>query len=236
MKFGKNVIYILQFLPNEYIIILALSKGGVIVKNFKKALGLILVFCLVFAVGCSSDEGKNSSDIHSSEKIVSSSAEAEHIKVSFEVENYGIFTVETYPEYAPESVAHFLKLVKSGYYNGMEFSEIIPGKFLVSSDKTAHSSGECKETVTGEFYKNGYSNELPLTRGTLCFTYLPGEYNSATAQFMILLDDNLGLEGEYAPFAKIVENSGVFDKIVATEINKDGAPVSPIVMKKVYVK
>lgn len=205
-------------------------------KNFKKALGLILVVCLVFAAGCSSDEDSSVSEIHSTEKIVSSSAEAEHIKVSFEVENYGIFTVETYPEYAPESVAHFLKLVKSGYYNGMEFSKIIPGKFLVSSDKTAHSSGECKETVTGEFYKNGYSNELPLTRGTLCFTYLPGEYNSATAQFMILLSDNLGLEGEYAPFAKIVENSGVFDKIVATEINKDGAPVSPIVMKKVYVK
>ena len=118
----------------------------------------------------------------------------------------------------------------------MEFAKINPGHSLVSSDITVHSSGECKETVTGEFYKNGFSNELPITRGTLCFTYLPGEYNSAKAQFMIVLADDLGLDGQYAPFAKIVENSGVFDKIVSTAINADYSPVSPIVMKNVYVK
>ena len=213
-----------------------MSKGGIDVKNYKKALCLILALCLAFSVGCSSDKESEKTGVHSSEKIVSSSAEAVHTKVCFEVENYGIFTVETYPEYAPESVAHFLNLVKSGYYNGMEFAKINPVHSLVSSDITVHSSGECKETVTGEFYKNGFSNELPITRGTLCFTYLPGEYNSAKAQFMIVLADDLGLDGEYAPFARIVENSGVFDEIVSTAINSDHSPVSPIVMKNVYVK
>ncbi|MBO7288455.1 MAG: peptidylprolyl isomerase, partial [Clostridia bacterium] len=158
-------------------------------KNLKKALIIVLTFSLMFTASCSSNEENKKEGIHSNEKIVSSSAEAVHTKVCFEVENYGIFTVETYPEYAPESVAHFLKLVKSGYYNGMEFSKINSGHSVVSSDVTVHSSGECRETVTGEFYKNGYSNEMPLTRGTLCFTYLPGEYNSARSQFMILLSD-----------------------------------------------
>ncbi|MBO5743730.1 MAG: peptidylprolyl isomerase [Clostridia bacterium] len=205
-------------------------------KNLKKALIIFLTFSLMFTASCSSNEENKKEGIHSNEKIVSSSAEAVHTKVCFEVENYGIFTVETYPEYAPESVAHFLKLVKSGYYNGMEFSKINSGHSVVSSDVTVHSSGECRETVTGEFYKNGYSNEMPLTRGTLCFTYLPGEYNSARSQFMILLSDELGLEGEYAPFAKLIENSAVFDKIAAAELNEEGEPLSPIVMKNVYVK
>lgn len=205
-------------------------------KNIKKALLILLSLCLVLTAACSSDEKSSSGSVHTNEKIVGSSAEVVHTKVSFEVENYGIFTVETYPEYAPETVAHFLKLVRSGYYNGMNFEKIIPGNWLVSSDLTTLSSGECKETVTGEFYKNGYSNELPLTRGTLALCYLPGEYNSARAQFMILLSDKPELEGEYAGFAKIVENSAVFDKIVSTAINADGTPVSPIVMKNVYVK
>ena len=205
-------------------------------KNLKKALIIFLTLCLMFTVACSSGEENKKEGIHSSEKIVSSSAQAVHTKVCFEIENYGIFTVETYPEYAPESVAHFLKLVKSGYYNGMEFSKINSGHSIVSSDITAHSSGECRETVTGEFYKNGYSNEMPLTRGTLCFTYLPGEYNSACSQFMILLSDELGLEGEYAGFAKLIENSAIFDKIAAAELNAKGEPLSPIVMKNVYVK
>ena len=205
-------------------------------KNFKNSLIIILALCLVFTVSCSSNEKNKITDIHSNEKIVSSSAEAVHTKVCFEVENYGSFTVETYPEYAPESVAHFLKLVNMGYYNQMEFSKINSGHSIVSSELTAHSSGECLETVTGEFYKNGYSNELPLTRGTLCYTYLPGQYNSAKAQFMILLSDAPSMEGKYAGFAKIVENAEVFDRIVATELNIEGEPLSPIVMKNVYVK
>ena len=193
----------------------------------------MLVFCVACSGGSSSKEPK----VRTTGKLVSSSdADIDHTKVCFEIENYGSFTVETYPEYAPETVAHFLKLVKSGYYNGTSFEKINHGHSIVSTDDTLLSSGECKETVTGEFAANGYSNDLPLTRGTFVLSYLPGEYNTATARFMILLSDNLGLDGKYAGFAKIVENSAIFDKIASTATNADGTPLSPIVMKNVYIK
>ena len=54
-------------------------------------------------------------------------------------------------------------------------------------------------------------------------------------QYEVFGDAKWVCAGEYAGFAKIVENSAVFDKIVSTAINADGTPVSPIVMKKVYV-
>lgn len=207
-------------------------------KNLKYMLFAILLTTLMFCTSCSSQEDvAEDTEVYTVENVApSSDAEVEHVKVGFDIENIGSFTVETYPEQAPETVAHFLKLVESGYYNGSSFETLNPGHSLVSSGLTALSNGECKETVTGEFAKNGYSNDLPLTRGTLAFCYLPGEYNSATAQFMILLSDDLGLDGSYAGFAKVVDGTAIFDSIASKAINADNTPVSPIVMKKVYIK
>ncbi len=206
-------------------------------KICKKILLVLLSLALIFTVACSNGNSDENSKVQTTGKLVSSSdADIDHTKVCFEIENYGSFTVETYPEYAPQTVAHFLKLVKSGYYNGTSFEKINHGHSLVSSNNTALSSGECKETVTGEFAANGYSNDLPLTRGTFVLSYLPGEYNTATAQFMILLGDELGLDGKYAGFAKVIENSEVFDKIASSATNENGTPLSPIVMKNVYIK
>ena len=38
----------------------------------------------------------------------------------------GTFTIELFPEVAPNHVYHFLKLIESGYYDGTVFHRIIP--------------------------------------------------------------------------------------------------------------
>ncbi len=207
-------------------------------KNLNKAFILVFALVLCLCSGCSSKpENANGKQIHTSDVFVSASdGSVNHVNICFDIENYGTFTVETYPEYAPETVSHFIKLVQSGYYNGSIFEKIIPGHSMISSSDTVLSSGECRETVTGEFFKNGISNELPLTRGTLAMCYLPGEYNSATASFMMILEDGLNLDGEYAGFAKVIDGIPVFDKVTSARITTEGTPVSPIVMKKVYIK
>lgn len=206
-------------------------------KNLKKSFIIIMAFVLVFVSGCSSEKtNTEKKEIQTAEKIVTSSAESiDHKRVVLEIQDYGNLVVETYPEEAPETVSRFLELVEMGYYDGMSFDKINPGFSMEISDETALSSGEYKETVTGEFAKNGFSNGLALSRGTLAMCYLPGEYNSATAKFMIILNDDLGIDGSYAGFAKVVDGSGVFDKISKIAPNADGSPVSPIVMKKAYI-
>lgn len=206
--------------------------------NIKKLFTLVLVvFSLVAMCACSSDDGKKEGEVVTAENIVvASDGEVKHTMVRFDVANVGSFTVETFPEYAPRSVEHFLKLVKSGYFDGASVEFLDPGKIMKLSDTTTLSSGECKDTLIGEFSKNGYSNSLPITKGTLVFDYLPGEYDSATAKIMFVLGDDLGLDGSYAPFARVTENLGIFDSVISGEVNPDNTPVSPIVMKKVYIK
>ena len=52
---------------------------------------------------------------------------------------------------------------------------------------------------------------------------------------MIMLSDNHDMDGKYAGFAKVVEGMEVVNKIIASDFDSDGKPVSPIVMKKVYI-
>ncbi|MBR3621199.1 MAG: peptidylprolyl isomerase, partial [Clostridia bacterium] len=43
------------------------------------------------------------------------------------MENGETFTVETYPEYAPETCENFVNLVKDGFYDGLTFHRVIAG-------------------------------------------------------------------------------------------------------------
>ena len=57
----------------------------------------------------------------------------------------------------------------------------------------------------------------------------------ADLQFMIMLTSSHDFDGEYAGFGKVVQGTEVIDKIAGSEVDRKGTPVSPIVMKKVYI-
>ena len=46
----------------------------------------------------------------------------------------GTFMIEFFPEDAPNTVHNFLKLVESGYYDGIVFHRIIPGFMIQAGD------------------------------------------------------------------------------------------------------
>ena len=46
----------------------------------------------------------------------------------------GVFMIEFFPEDAPNTVASFLNLVESGYYDGIVFHRIIPGFMIQAGD------------------------------------------------------------------------------------------------------
>ncbi len=207
-------------------------------KLFKLMMISFLCVCIAFAAACSSNDG---GDVLKTQEYTESEAGSdaevyEHKRVCFEVENFGEFVVETYPEYAPETVAHFLRLVEEEFYNGFTIDEIIPGFKLQTSEVSSETKEEYMETVTGEFFKNGITNELKLTKGVLAMQYPSGEFNAARAQFMIMLGDTHGLDGWYGGFASVIDGMDVVDEIAAAQRDTNNVPVSPIVMKKVYIK
>ncbi len=48
--------------------------------------------------------------------------------VTFEMENGDIMKAELYPEIAPNTVNNFISLIKKGFYDGLIFHRVSPGK------------------------------------------------------------------------------------------------------------
>ena len=206
-----------------------------------KSLFVLFAICCIFAA-CSpgNDAGDGSNhDAPVVENIATSSAAPEHTFVTFETEAHGKFVVETYPEHAPDTVRHFLALVDGGFYNGFTIEQIRHSQALVTSESSpalkADNAASLATTVIGEFTKNGRSNALKLEKYTLALNHIPTQYDSGNAQFMIMLTSSHDVDGEYAGFGKVVQGTDVIDKIAGSEVDRNGAPVSPIVMKKVYI-
>ena len=146
--------------------------------------------------------------------------------VKFEMENGKTITAELYPETAPNTVANFVTLVQSGFYDGVIFHRVIPGFMIQGGDPQGTGMGGPGYTIKGEFARNGFKqNNLRHTRGVLSMarTMMP---NSAGSQFFIMHADAPHLDGQYAAFGKVTEGMDAVDDIAATRTGRQDRPVT----------
>jgi len=154
--------------------------------------------------------------------------------VIFEMENGDIMKGELYPEIAPKSVENFVKLVESGFYDGLIFHRVIPGFMIQGGCPNGNGMGGPGWTIEGEFEMNGFKNDLKHTRGVLSMARAM-DPNSAGSQFFIMVEDAPHLDGQYAAFGKIIEGMDAADTIVMTKRNLMDKPKVDQVMKKVTI-
>ena len=164
-----------------------------------------------------------------------------HPVVTVEMENGKKFKMELYPEYAPQTVANFVALAKSGFYDGVGFHRIVEGFMAQGGDPEGTGMGGAEHNIIGEFSSNGFDkNTLSHTRGVISMAR-SNHPDSTSSQFFICYDDATFLDGNYAAFGKVIEGMEVVDEFLEVErtTGTDGAvssPTKPIVMKTVTVK
>ena len=164
-------------------------------------------------------------------------------KVCFEFENGKKITAELYPEHAPETVANFIDLVKSGFYDGLCFHRVIPG-FMIQGGGFVWEGGlkqkSAPRTIKGEFAMNGIKNDLHHAPGVLSMARTM-DPNSASSQFFICVEDVAYLDAQYAAFGKVVDEESLQVAIDISTVSTtqwayySDVPVDPVVMKKVYM-
>lgn len=160
--------------------------------------------------------------------------------VTMEIEDYGVVTIELYPDMAPNTVANFVNLIEEGFYDGLTFHRSVPGFVLQGGDPDGNGTGGPGYTIKGEFSSNGYTkNTLSHTRGVISMARSQ-DNDSAGSQFFIVLDDlaTYSLDGLYAGFGRVTEGMDIIDEIVANEkIANDvtGALEENVVITKVTV-
>ncbi len=145
--------------------------------------------------------------------------------VTMEISDYGTIKIELYPKYAPNTVANFVNLVESGFYNDNTFHRLVPGFVLQGGDPDGDGTGGPGYTIKGEFSENGYGkNTLKHDKGVVSMarTNMP---NSAGSQFFIVLDDtetiHASLDNKYAAFGKVIEGVEIIENIEKNATVKD---------------
>ena len=142
-----------------------------------------------------------------------------------QVEDYGTIKVELDADTAPITVTNFVNLANEGFYDGLTFHRIISGFMIQGGDPNGDGTGGSEETITGEFSSNGVENDISHERGVISMARAQ-DYDSAGSQFFITLDDATFLDGQYAAFGTVDEESmEVVDAIVEQYLTDGKAPV-----------
>ena len=170
---------------------------------------ILVLFSLLILSGCSNNE----EDIE------------KNPLVTMEIEDYGTIKIELYPEYAPNTVANFVNLIESGFYDGLTFHRLVPGFVLQGGDPDGDGTGGPGYTIDGEFKANGYTkNTLGHDKGVISMARSM-DYDSTGSQFFIVLDDSAksSLDGMYAGFGRVTEGMEILEEIEANEEIADDA-------------
>ena len=130
------------------------------------------------------------------------------------VKNYGTITVELNGDVAPITVENFMKLVNSGFYNGLTFHRIIDGFMIQGGDPEGTGRGGSKDKIKGEFSSNGVNNPISHVKGVISMARAQ-DPNSASSQFFITVADATYLDGSYAAFGTVTGGMDVAEKIAS---------------------
>ena len=118
-------------------------------------------------------------------------------------------TVAFYDQDAPNTVANFLKLAESGFYNNVTFHRVIPNFVVQGGDPTGTGAGGPGYKIDCELAgENQYHD-----RGVLSMAH--AGRNTGGSQFFIChsRDNTAHLDRNHTCFGKVIEGVDVVDDI-----------------------
>ncbi|MEX5214107.1 MAG: peptidylprolyl isomerase [Nitrospiraceae bacterium] len=144
---------------------------------------------------------------------------------------HGEIELKFFPDVAPNHVENFVKLAKSGFYNGTIFHRVIPGFMIQGGDpntkdlskKDTYGMGGPGYNVKAEF------NEIPHKRGIVSMAR-SADPDSAGSQFFIVVEDSRFLDRKYTAFGEVTKGIGVADKIVNLPRDAKDNPIERVEM------
>ena len=146
--------------------------------------------------------------------------------------NEGTFLIEFFPEDAPNTVHNFLKLVESGYYDGLVFHRIIPG-FMIQTGDPNTKDPDVDRRFWGQggpgYQINEEFNTIQHDRGIVSMARSI-DPNTAGSQFFIVNSDSNRLDGQYTAFGRLIPgipaSFHALDLITALDTDANNAPLN----------
>src|SRR5512134_2414739 len=156
---------------------------------------------------------------------------------------FGEMEMKFYPELAPKHVENFIKLAKSGFYNGTIFHRVIPGFMIQGGDPNTKNSlrketfgqGGPKDEKGNPILLKAEFSDTPHKRGIVSMARA-NDPDTAGSQFFIVVEDSFFLDRKYTVFGEVTKGLGVADKIVNLPRNEQDLPNDRIEMTVTIVE
>jgi peptidyl-prolyl cis-trans isomerase B (cyclophilin B) len=156
---------------------------------------------------------------------------------------FGDMEMRFYPDLAPKHVDNFIKLAKSGFYNGTIFHRVIPGFMIQGGDPNTKNSlrketfgqGGPKDEKGNPILLKAEFSDMPHKRGIVSMARA-NEPDTAGSQFFIVVEDSFFLDRKYTVFGEVTKGLGVADKIVNLPRNDHDLPNDRIEMTVTIVE
>ena len=140
----------------------------------------------------------------------------------------GDIVLAVHPEWSPLGAAHFIELVKAGFYNGAPWFRVIDG-FVAQCGVSANPDMNKKwgeQTIKDEPLVKGNK------RGMVAFGKSGAPNSRSTHIFINLVDNTSKLDSQgFGCFAEVVQGMDVADKLTRCEYGDQGGLGGPGGMK-----
>ncbi len=156
--------------------------------------------------------------------------------------NMGSIKIEFYDEAAPKTVANFVKLAESNFYDKVKFHRVIKGFMIQGGDPLTKDDSKAAVWGTGgPGYK--FDDEINAESDL----YVKGGYkkgvvamansgpNTNGSQFFIMHED-YPLPPLYTIFGKVVIGQDVVDKIALVKTGPGDKPLSPVMIESIKIQ
>ncbi len=141
-------------------------------------------------------------------------AAGQHPRVAI-LTTQGTITVVLYPEWAPSTVASFLNLAKTGYYNNNRWFRIVPDFVVQTGDRTNTGNGDPGFTIPAE--ENPIEQDSGVISMGLEYDKNGAKRDSAGSQFYITLSPQLHLDLAFTVFGHVETGFDVLGRLLESD-------------------
>ena len=157
----------------------------------------------------------------------------------------GTFKVELFTDKMPITAGNFVKLAKSGFYDGLHFHRVID-KFMLQFGCPHSRDPQSRRAGTGDgpdgAIKDEHPPDLKLSNEAGTLSMANAGPNSGSSQFFVNTVHNAYLDyfspgaSKHPVFGKVIEGMDVVHAIEKTKTDRDDRPVTPVKMIKITIQ
>ncbi|MBI4851262.1 MAG: peptidylprolyl isomerase [Acidobacteria bacterium] len=151
----------------------------------------------------------------------------------------GDITLEFYPKAAPNHVRQFIWLARSGYFEGMSISRVLP-KFIIQSGNPGSwedTNPNKKKRFEIPKLKAEYDANIKHVRGVISLARPNGDPDGGTTHFFICAQKAPSLDGQYSVFGSVIKGLEIVDQLASLPlIENTDKPVDRVEVRHIKIQ